>query len=512
VHEVIESSGAPLDRRTLALFEPRFGQDLSAVRVHTDARAGAAAQAVGASAFTVGPHIAFGPGAFAPGTDEGRRLLAHELTHVLQQPSTKVPAQGELRIGEATSRWEREANEVGASVNARASTASTFAAPARTVGEGASPVSRGARVAIYRQPSRTTPDAAAISAQPNAAPASDWRIGAQAFNLILQHEFPLVNSDWYLGTRSNLPSGGGVLADLGTGSDGRVQFALSPDFAPAGQTAAQAASDPALIAAVRTQIIRVLEWRLGQGILTAQDIAAPFVSAYLRTMRPLALRALRARPTVQPAAQAELDRILAISTQIPAAAHFTAAGDAELTVNGMTVRILRDTRQGAQNQTQFRPVPDHQVTPRASTGSDGRVTTINGPLPRAPTIEVFTSYAGAGPQAGLDPLTAPSGYGRGTTAADVAAGNTSLHFHESRHGADFLDFIAAHPFPTYAGRVGMTAAAFKAAGRSYLSAVAVWMRQMGQASLCATDCVGTPDIDTSEHNTGAGVKCTTCRP
>ena len=65
--------------------EQRFGHDFGQVRVHTDARATQSAQAVSANAYTVGHNVVFGVGRFAPGTHEGRRLIAHELTHVVQQ-------------------------------------------------------------------------------------------------------------------------------------------------------------------------------------------------------------------------------------------------------------------------------------------------------------------------------------------------------------------------------------------------------------------------------------------
>ena len=70
-----------------AFFEPRFGQDLSHVRVHTDGAAQQSARDVNALAYTVGPHVVFGAGRYAPGTLDGQRLLAHELTHVVQQRS-----------------------------------------------------------------------------------------------------------------------------------------------------------------------------------------------------------------------------------------------------------------------------------------------------------------------------------------------------------------------------------------------------------------------------------------
>jgi hypothetical protein len=69
----------------LSYFEPRFGQDFSQVRVHADAGAAVAARAVQARAYTFGRDIVFGAGEYAPATTEGKRLLAHELTHVTQQ-------------------------------------------------------------------------------------------------------------------------------------------------------------------------------------------------------------------------------------------------------------------------------------------------------------------------------------------------------------------------------------------------------------------------------------------
>lgn len=85
VLDVLRSPGRPLDPTTRAFMEPRFGHDFSRVRVHSDAAAEQSAQDMNARAYTVGQHIAFGSGQFAPGTHEGQRLLAHELTHVVQQ-------------------------------------------------------------------------------------------------------------------------------------------------------------------------------------------------------------------------------------------------------------------------------------------------------------------------------------------------------------------------------------------------------------------------------------------
>lgn len=85
VEEVLRSPCQPLDARTRAYFEPRFGHDFSQVRVHTDARAEESARAVKALAYTVGRDVVFGSGQYRPGTVAGDRLLAHELVHVAQQ-------------------------------------------------------------------------------------------------------------------------------------------------------------------------------------------------------------------------------------------------------------------------------------------------------------------------------------------------------------------------------------------------------------------------------------------
>jgi hypothetical protein len=79
------SGGSPLDNDVRELMESGFGYDFSRVRIHTDERAAESAQSVNALAYTVGQDIVFGPGQYASRTNEGQRLLAHELTHVIQQ-------------------------------------------------------------------------------------------------------------------------------------------------------------------------------------------------------------------------------------------------------------------------------------------------------------------------------------------------------------------------------------------------------------------------------------------
>ena len=85
VREVLRSQGRPLDSGSAAFFGARLGHDFARVRVHSDSEAAEAAKSVRARAYTVGEHIVFGSGEYAPTTSAGRLLLAHELAHVLQQ-------------------------------------------------------------------------------------------------------------------------------------------------------------------------------------------------------------------------------------------------------------------------------------------------------------------------------------------------------------------------------------------------------------------------------------------
>jgi len=93
--------------------EPRFGHDFSDVRVHTDVHAAESAQAVGARAYTVGRHIVFAEGQYDTGSEQGQELLAHELTHTIQQFSfaSPVPPEAPITIGSGETALERTAEE-----------------------------------------------------------------------------------------------------------------------------------------------------------------------------------------------------------------------------------------------------------------------------------------------------------------------------------------------------------------------------------------------------------------
>jgi hypothetical protein len=118
VHEVLNSTSQPLDRGVRAAMETRLGGSFERVRVHTGELAARSANAVDAAAYTVGRSIVFGRGAFVPQRPEGRRLLAHELMHTMQQGLADPRAAGhDLRVGQRDSAEEREAQRSDARPN-----------------------------------------------------------------------------------------------------------------------------------------------------------------------------------------------------------------------------------------------------------------------------------------------------------------------------------------------------------------------------------------------------------
>src|SRR5580658_119660 len=113
VHDVLRSSGQSLDASTRSLMEPKFGFDLRAVRIHTDKRAAESARQVGALAYTVGHDVVFNTGHYQPETARGRQLIAHELTHVVQQAGAEGDVGDRLEIADPADANEREAERAG---------------------------------------------------------------------------------------------------------------------------------------------------------------------------------------------------------------------------------------------------------------------------------------------------------------------------------------------------------------------------------------------------------------
>lgn len=117
--QVPSSGGTPLDTGLRHFMEARLGADFSSVRVHTGPTAAESATALQAKAYTAGEHIVFGSDAYRPDTAAGRRTIAHELVHVVQQrtePVDGTPIGGGLALSSPDDRFERAAEATAAEV------------------------------------------------------------------------------------------------------------------------------------------------------------------------------------------------------------------------------------------------------------------------------------------------------------------------------------------------------------------------------------------------------------
>ncbi|MEO7145930.1 MAG: DUF4157 domain-containing protein, partial [Bryobacteraceae bacterium] len=160
VEDVLRSPAAELDPNTRSSMESSFGRDLSGVRVHTGAAAAESAASIDARAYTVGRDIVFGASQYAPGTSVGTRLLAHELTHVVQQSAASAEPQTPDTGAPASS--SRFAQPPGTPLEKEADSAADRAAAGGKVG----PVSAAGVGSVQRQekPKDKLPPAAAVTA------------------------------------------------------------------------------------------------------------------------------------------------------------------------------------------------------------------------------------------------------------------------------------------------------------------------------------------------------------
>lgn len=206
-----------------------------------------------------------------------------------------------------------------------------------------------------------------------------------------------------------------------------------------------------------------------------------------------------------------------ISTPVPEGRSPNAAGSVNFASNGVNIVILPDAASSAaamtnRAETSLRssPLAGIQYSWRQVSG-ERVVSSFTAPGPVTLTIQ--TTY-GPGVSA-----TSRSGYGRGTTAEDVAGGrvtphSTTLGFHEGSHGVDYLSFISRNPPPVFGGAAGMTETAFRASEQAWHAAWTNYIARVTAFSERRTDCVGATTIDDSNRaRAGVGATVTlVCRP
>jgi hypothetical protein len=208
------------------------------------------------------------------------------------------------------------------------------------------------------------------------------------------------------------------------------------------------------------------------------------------------------------AADAEEEKEPELRTSTPriTGSKLRADGAQQLRVGAVDVLIKPDVAADADTEV-GETKQQIEVTPKKfdvsyTLDAAGRIKTFEAPEQKV-SMSIQTHYG-----EDVDP-SAPSAYGRGTTAADIAAGTTSLQFHEGQHGLDYVQYLRDHPFPTFRGRKGMTVKAFGETVDAYLKAVEDYGAAMDAAVLQSGDCVG---ISIDAHKSGDPTWQHVCAP
>ncbi len=234
VHEVLREPGAPLDAGTRKVMEERLGADLGHVRVHAGDRAAASAGAVNADAFTAGSSIVFGPGRYAPHREEGRRLLAHELVHTLQQHRAGKLVSGQrLTIGSPESEAENKARAVAGASPASAIRPAAVLRPSTVPVAVPRPATVASPMVVARQPQSASQQAQQASQQAQQASQQAQSASQQAQSASQQAQSASQQAQQASGqagdamARANAAMDEAMLASLRTVAAGHLGFAYT---------------------------------------------------------------------------------------------------------------------------------------------------------------------------------------------------------------------------------------------------------------------------------------------
>jgi hypothetical protein len=442
IDSVIHSSSVTLPYETKEFFEPRLRISLNNINIHKDKIASQSAENLNAEAYTYDNHIVFNEGKYKPGTKEGNKLLAHELAHV------------HLHSGKKT-------------------------------------------IARQAKPSTPKPTAAEIE------------------KAIRQRD---ASALFWTDLKTNFPDD--VRKIAGSYHNDAIDY-LSTDFTEGEVVEAGVKtvySSPRIVigkkygvekdaakrqAYIKAEIDKIDIWRFEQRRIDNDDLSNATIIGKLDALDVFKkgeyIQKLIAATKIKNDKVQEYIRKKMPSTPAMAGATPTAAGGFEFQFANIKIIVMPDVFNDASvdagtGETKLKPVnsPTYTISPAYEWSGDNKITKIT-PMPTVPDV-IFSVETHYGP--GADPA-GSSGYGAGTSAADKAAGNISLRFHEGSHGTVFIEAVknnfAANPYPVFPGKIGDAKRAFERALPGYGAKVNAFRKVLTDAidaSVQKVDCVG----------------------
>lgn len=249
----LDGGGAPLPDQERQFFESRMGADFSNVRLHTDDSAAQLSQDLNARAFTVGPNIAFGEGEYQPGSPAGRELLAHELTHTIQQGAAdqNPTAARKVQRQETAAEGEEEGptEEEKAAALAAAAAAEQLAQSVRTTSHSQTEQSQTAaqteKEAAAAPQEQVAASLAAGPVTPEAEQAREAAVAAQSEEAALVTEHAEQEAATQTQQVMAVPQPPAGAAPPAPGGEPAANGGAGPGTLPAGGEPAPGAGDPA---------------------------------------------------------------------------------------------------------------------------------------------------------------------------------------------------------------------------------------------------------------------------
>jgi hypothetical protein len=449
----LHNSGAPFPQQARNYFEPRFGYDFSKVRIHTDTAAAQSASSINALAYTTSNNIVFNSGQYDPQTTPGKKLLGHELTHVIQQRQDKTiqraPAPPKVAnwwddksIGMAPSKkfWDdihlffpKDGRKFSGSSMGTVTNIDTDDSNIAIIGKAywdeSDPMKRKAMLLPLIE---KVDDNRYKQARIDNEDLTNDKITAKLKVLAGTEQQSYLKK---LTDMGKFVKNDQVIAYINGDDKGKTEI-------------------------VRSANETLLDWKFDNNRLTDADLNDPKTNTRLRGLstadklkKETDTKDLSAKTGEKTGKLQEfLHTQTQTSTPVPDKAVVDSAGGFKMSFPNVDVIVLPDTSGGSGNATSFKtnlPTSSFQFSLDASgliTGFFTVSSKTQTPLtmPSKLVITIQTSFQNMGS------VDSPSAYGKGTTAQDIKWGGTTLRFHEGSHGKGFIDFIASHNFPSIA--------------------------------------------------------------
>lgn len=508
VETTLQSSGTPLDKNTRSFMEQRFGHNFSHVKIHTNSVAAKSAGSINALAYTSGNNIVFNQNQFSPGTDSGKKLLAHELTHVVQQGDINKVQRAPGPGAPALNWWDDKSIGIKPTKKFWDDIQLFFPKDARKFsGTGMDKIDK-----IDCDDKGVVKIGKAYWDEEDGLKRRAWILTMIEKRDVKRYEDGRIDNEDLTNEKIT-----GKLKTL-AGNDLSVYLKKLTDmskFISNDQVLAFLNGDSKIKGEIiKTSKDTLLDWKFDNNRLTDADFQDERINTRLRGLSAANLSDKENKAKIfttntgeeTAKLQSFLHQQSTTATSMPGDAIVTAGGGFTMNLSNVSIIVLPDTSGGKGNDTSFKtnlPTTSYQYNASKDTGLITEFFTMQGKtkvpltIPSKLVVTIQTRFES------LLNADLSSAYGRGTTAQDIKWGGKTLRFHEGSHGKGFIDYIKSHTFPSLA--IGTVKP-------SDLRSISSMLKEMNAQSCQFVDQVGTTQQNYSKTPAGIASGIVSCTP